>query len=193
MKLSKIEGCLKLAMKRASFKNHLLASQDLWWEKNKPGTASRSPQLKVLPSLRFISHLTGAPSRNDVSSQVPWIPSHGGLRRLNAEQVFGIQAICERIVKPHNTHMGLSINKQTKQTRYHHSLHGNLQHRCREPGFWPLSPYLSYKLNLLHPELEGLRRHQAMWRLCSQNWCLVWELRIASDLFSCGLPLRRNN
>ena len=101
MKLSKKEGCLKLAMKRASFKNHFAG------DKNKPGTASRSPQLKVLPSLRFISHLTGAPSRNDVSSQVPWIPSHGGLRRLNAEQVFGIQAICESL--------GLSINKQTNE------------------------------------------------------------------------------
>ncbi len=60
--------------------------------------------VKVLAS---ISQLTGAPSRNDASSQGPWIPGHGGLRRLNAEQVFGIQAICERIVKPH---MGLSIN-----------------------------------------------------------------------------------
>ncbi len=41
---------------------------------------------KVLPSLRFISQPTGAPSCNDASSQGPWIPSHGGLRRLNAEQ-----------------------------------------------------------------------------------------------------------
>ncbi len=51
---------------------------------------------------------------NDASCQGPWIPSHGGLRRLNAEHVFEIQAICERIVKPHT---GLSTNKKRKKSK----------------------------------------------------------------------------
>ncbi len=108
-KARKLEGCLKITYEEGLFqKSFAGATTPLV---TNTGTESRSPQLKVLPSLWFISRPTGAPSCNDVSSQGLWIPSHGGLRRLNTEQVFGIQAICERLVKPH---MGLSINKRTQ-------------------------------------------------------------------------------
>ena len=82
MELSKKEGCLKTSYEAGLFQKSFAGATRPLVTKNKPGTASRSPQLKVLPSLRFISQLTGTPSHNDVSSR-PWIPSHGGLRRLN--------------------------------------------------------------------------------------------------------------